>query len=177
MQLYTSAFCRQLRKVAMKKLNLFKFVPFRLNRLAAEISMALSSEYRDRYGIEIPEWRIIATLGFRDAPCSAQYIVQSTKTHKSTISRAVTSLLERGLVERVASPLDRREYALQLSREGKNLYQGLIPRLLNREQEILSCLSVPERRQFEKALAKIEQSLKLVQSDETSASVGSYERA
>jgi DNA-binding MarR family transcriptional regulator len=159
----------------MKKLNLFKFVPFRLNRLAAEISMALSDEYRDRYGIEIPEWRVIATLGFRDTPCSAQYIVQSTKTHKSTISRAVTSLLERCLVERVASPLDRREYVLQLSRDGKNLYQGLIPRLLNREQEILSCLSPNERRQFENALAKIEQSLKLVQSDETPASIGSYE--
>ncbi len=98
----------------MKKLDLLKFVPFRMNRLAAEISTALSSEYRDRYGIEIPEWRVIATLGFREGPCTAQYIVQSTRTHKSTISRAVTGLLERGLIERVESPADRREYSLQL---------------------------------------------------------------
>lgn len=147
----------------MKKLDLLKFVPFRMNRLAAEISTALSSEYRDRYGIDIPEWRVIATLGFRDAPCTAQSIVLSTRTHKSTISRAVTSLLERGLIERVESATDRREYSLQLSREGRTLYQGLIPRLLNRERDILSCLSPTELRQFENALAKIEKSLGLVQ--------------
>ncbi len=147
----------------MAKLDLHKFVPFRMNRLAAEISTALSSEYRDRYGIEIPEWRVIATLGFRDVPCTAQYIVQSTRTHKSTISRAVTSLLDLGLIERIESPLDRREYSLQLSGEGKALYQGLIPRLLNREREILSALSATELRQFENALSKIEQSLELVQ--------------
>jgi DNA-binding MarR family transcriptional regulator len=171
-------FSRQSREIAlMKKLNLFKFVPFRMNRLAAEISTALSREYRERYGIEIPEWRVIATLGFREEPCTAQYIVHSTKTHKSTISRAVSNLLERGLIERVESPTDRREYSLQLSREGKTLYQGLIPRLLNRERDILSCLSAGELRQFENALSKIEQSLDLVQSNKPAIAANEYERA
>ncbi len=145
----------------MKKLDLFKFVPFRMNRLAAEISTALSSEYRDRYGIEIPEWRVIATLGFREGPCTAQHIVESTKTHKSTISRAVTNLMKRGLIERLENTLDRREYSLQLSRDGQTLYQALIPRLLNREREILSCLSATELKQFENAFEKIERSLDL----------------
>ena len=77
------------------RLDLFKFVPFRLNRLAAEVSAALSDEYQTRYGLDIPEWRVLATLGFRNDPCSAQYIAQCTRTHKSTISRAVTSLMKR----------------------------------------------------------------------------------
>ena len=79
-----------------KRLDLFKFVPFRLNRLAAEVGSALSVEYQARYGLDIPEWRVLATLGFRNDACSAQYISHCTRTHKSTISRAVTALMERG---------------------------------------------------------------------------------
>jgi DNA-binding MarR family transcriptional regulator len=145
------------------KLDLFRFVPFRLNRLAAEVSSALSVEYQERYGLDIPEWRVLATLGFRVEPCSAQYIAHCTRTHKSTISRAVTALMNRQLVERVENADDRREFALRMTRKGKTLYEELIPRLLRREQEILSCLSAQERKDFAMLLGKIETSLDLVQ--------------
>lgn len=145
------------------RLDLFRFVPFRLNRLAAEVSGALSAEYQERYGLDIPEWRVLATLGFRHDPCSAQYISHCTRTHKSTISRAVTALLKRRLVERVENEDDRREFRLRLTRKGRALYEELIPRLLHREQEILSCLSAKERKAFAGLLGKIEHSLDLVQ--------------
>jgi DNA-binding MarR family transcriptional regulator len=149
-------------------------MPFRLNRLAAEVSSALSSEYRERYGIDIPEWRVMATLGFRNEACSAQYIAYCTRTHKSTISRAVTTLMKRQLVERVANEDDRREFALRLTRKGKALYEQLIPRLLRREQEILSCLSAPERKNLEAMLGKIEKSLDLVQTSREARKAQAY---
>ena len=117
------------------RLDLFGFVPFRLNRLAAEVSNALSDEYQARYGLDIPEWRVLATLGFRNDACSAQYISDCTRTHKSTISRAVTALMERQIVERVENAEDRREFRLRLTRKGRALYEELIPRLLRKEQE------------------------------------------
>ncbi len=156
----------------MAKLNLFRFVPFRLNRLAAEVSAALSSEYQERYGLDIPEWRVLATLGFRDDACSAQYIAHCTRTHKSTISRAVTALMKRQLVERVENADDRREYRLRMTGKGKALYQQLIPRLLRKEQAILSCLSAQERRDFAVLLGKIENSLDLVQTSEQAVKSG-----
>ena len=145
------------------KLDLFDFVPFRLNRLAAEVSAALSVEYRERYGLDIPEWRVLATLGFRDNACSAQYIAHCTRTHKSTISRAVTSLMTRQLIERVENEDDRREYRLRLTRKGTTLYEELIPRLLRRERDILACLSAREQKEFAAMLGKIEGSLGLIQ--------------
>jgi DNA-binding MarR family transcriptional regulator len=145
------------------RLDLFKFVPFRLNRLAAEVSMALSSEYQVRYGLDIPEWRVLATLGFRNDPCSAQFISDCTRTHKSTISRAVTALMQRQIIERVENEDDRREFRLRLTRKGRALYEELIPRLLRREQEILACLSTQERKDLATLLGKIEKSLDLVQ--------------
>jgi DNA-binding MarR family transcriptional regulator len=155
-------------------LDLFKFAPFRLNRLAAEVSSALSSEYRERYGLDIPEWRVLAGLGFRNDACSAQYIAHCTRTHKSTISRAVTALLARQLVERVENAHDRREFQLRMTSKGRALYQHLIPRLLRREQEILSCLSAEERRNFARLLGKIEKSMKLVQTSKEASRAEGY---
>ena len=151
------------RRRKASRLDLLRFVPFRLNRLAAEVSNALSVEYQVRYRLDIPEWRVLATLGFRDDACSAQYISDCTRTHKSTISRAVTALTERQLVERVENADDRREFRLRLSRKGRALYEELIPRLLHKEQEILSCLTAKERKEFAALLGKIELSLELVQ--------------
>ena len=158
----------------MAKLDLFRFVPFRLNRLAAEVSAALSSEYQERYGLDIPEWRVLATLGFRDDPCSAQYIAHCTRTHKSTISRAVTTLMTRQLVERVENADNRREFRLRMTRKGKALYEELIPRLKRKEQAILSCLSAQERRDFAHMLGKIEQSLDLVQTSREASAKQAY---
>ena len=156
------------------RLDLFRFVPFRLNRLAAEVSAALSGEYQERYGLDIPEWRVLATLGFRNEACSAQYIAHCTRTHKSTISRAVTALMRRQLVERVENQDDRREFALRMTRKGRALYNKLIPRLLHREREIMSCLAASERKDFARMLGKIESSLDLVQTVEEAGKAGCY---
>jgi len=156
------------------RLDLFKFAPFRLNRLAAEVSAALASEYRERYGLDIPEWRVLATLGFRREPCSAQYVAACTRTHKSTISRAVTSLLERRLIERVENAADRREFRLRLTRKGKTLYEELIPRLQQRERDIMACLSTEERKMFDRLIGKIEASLDLIQTSEEADAKQAY---
>jgi DNA-binding MarR family transcriptional regulator len=158
----------------LARLDLFRFVPFRLNRLAAEVSQALSSEYQERYGLDIPEWRVLATLGFRNEACTAQYISHCTRTHKSTISRAVTSLMQRQLLERVEDEDDRRAFSLQMTAKGKALYEELIPRLLRKEQGIMSCLSAQERKDFARLLGKIEQSLDLVQTREAADAKRGY---
>jgi DNA-binding MarR family transcriptional regulator len=156
------------------RLDLFRFVPFRLNRLAAEVSAALSDEYQERYGLDIPEWRVLATLGFRNDACSAQYIAHCTRTHKSTISRAVTSLMTRQLVERVENEDDRREFRLRMTRKGKALYEQLIPRLLRKEREIMSCLTLQEQKDFARLLGKIENSLDLVQTSQEADKTEAY---
>ena len=118
--------------------------------------------------------RVLATLGFRHDPCSAQYIADCTRTHKSTISRAVTALMTRQLVERVENADDRREFRLRLTRKGTALYEELIPRLLRKEQEIMSCLSAQERRDFARLLGKIEQSLDLLQTSQEADAKEAY---
>ena len=66
-------------------------------------------------------------------------------------------------MERVENEDDRREFRLRMTRKGDALYEQLIPRLLRKEQEILSCLSAREQKDLAAMLGKIEQSLDLVQ--------------
>jgi DNA-binding MarR family transcriptional regulator len=61
-----------------------------------------------------------------------------------------------------------------MTRKGKALYEQLIPRLRRREQEILSCLSAQERKDFALMLGKIEKSLDLVQTGKEASKAGAY---
>jgi DNA-binding MarR family transcriptional regulator len=142
------------------QLELKNFVPFRLNRLAEAVSQDLSSIYRQRFQLEIPEWRVLVTVG-QTLHCTAQYIAASTRMHKTRVSRAVASLETRALIERDSNANDGRELPLRLSKAGRQVYTALVPQALAREREILSCLSDVERRQFEAVLTRLESSLGL----------------
>jgi DNA-binding MarR family transcriptional regulator len=135
-------------------------VPFRLNRLAAEVSQHLSAVYRARFALEIPEWRVMATVG-QDLGCTAQHVADSTRMHKTRVSRAIAHLARRGLIERVASERDRRERALRLTRAGRRLYAKLVPLALARERALLACMSGAEQRSLLRGLDRLEEYLGL----------------
>lgn len=141
-------------------LHLARFVPFRLNRLAVAVSLYLAVIYRGRFALEIPEWRVIATVGARRG-CTAQQIAASTRMHKTRVSRALRQLRRRGLIAREANRLDRREQPLALTAAGRRLYRQLVPLVLSRERQLLACLSAAERRAFAAALGRLEQFLGL----------------
>ena len=143
-------------------LELARFVPFRLNRLAAGVSEHLAAIYRGRFALEIPEWRVMATVGQRPG-CTAQQVAASTRMHKTRVSRAIAELQRRGLITRAAAARDRREMRLRLSSAGRRLYRELVPLALARERALLQCLSVAERRGLLAALARLERMLQLTE--------------
>ena len=136
-------------------LQLAHFVPFRLNRLAAEVSEHLASIYRERFGLDVPEWRVMATVG-PERGCTAQYIAASTRMHKTRVSRAISHLEEKGLMTRVTSATDRREMELRLTQAGRHLYEELVPLALERERTLLSCMSKEQLRAFSSGLDRLE---------------------
>lgn len=142
------------------QLRLLEFVPFRLNRLAAEVSAHLSEIYRERFGLEIPEWRILVTVASAGA-CTAQEVAQSTHMHKTRVSRAAARLEDMGLLERADSDADGRELELRLTAKGRRMYAELAPLVLAREQEMLACMNSVELNGFLKGLDKLEQALRL----------------
>jgi DNA-binding MarR family transcriptional regulator len=145
---------------ACSRIDLERFVPFRLNRLAVEVSRALARVYGERFGIDIPEWRIIATLADRGR-ARAQDIALSTRMHKSVVSRAAARLIELGWVTRTANASDRREAPLSLTSAGQDVYAQLVPVVLDYQERLLEDLSDGERRMLDHLLEKLERQLYL----------------
>src|SRR5262245_1235645 len=80
-------------------LKLEEFLPYRLNVVASLTSQALSRIYSDRYGIGVPEWRVLVTLG-QYGTMSSKAIGAHSHMHKTKVSRAVAALERRKLLTR-----------------------------------------------------------------------------
>lgn len=107
-------------------LELEGFLPYRLNVLASAVSQSLARVYGARFGISIPEWRILATLG-QFGERTARAIGLHSQMHKTTVSRAVATLLARRLIEKRANQQDMREAFLNLTPEGRAIYLEIVP--------------------------------------------------
>ena len=136
------------------------FLPFRLNRLASEVSERMAAIYAEKFGLDIPQWRVLATLS-GGADITAQNIVASTRTHKSTISRAVQELEARGLVERAVSTADRRANALRLTAAGRKLFARMQPLVLAYQEALLAALEPAESKALLRGLQALERTLAL----------------
>ena len=87
--------------------KLEEFLPYRLNVVAALASQALSRIYTARYGIGVPEWRVLVTLGHYGV-MTGKAIGAHSHMHKTKVSRAVALLESRKLLVRRANKADMR---------------------------------------------------------------------
>lgn len=100
------------------------FIPYLLNQSAEQIGKRFEAVYRDRYNLTRTQWRVLANLGAHGAMTAAN-VSRRTQTEKSKISRALIGFDERGLITRTTAMSDRRIELLELTDDGKSLYQEL----------------------------------------------------
>jgi DNA-binding MarR family transcriptional regulator len=141
-----------------KPFKLESFLPFRLNLLAQEISQSLSEIYATRFNLDIPQWRILANLASR-GEMTAQEIAFITFSHKSTISRAVTELEARKLIERTTSAKDKRAFAMRVTDKGQKLFEQLLPLVLAFEKDVLKRLKSSEQKKLLEGITALEREL------------------
>ena len=138
-----------------EELRLRRFLPYRCNNLAEKISVSLSRIYVDEFGVSIPQWRILATLA-EEGELQAKRIGELTNMDKVRVSRAVSALLEDGLLVRRACSADQRASLLRLSARGRRLYQRIVPEALAWERSLVESLSPGERQTLFTLLDKLD---------------------
>ena len=143
-------------------LKLEHFLPYQLNVVSSLVSQALSRVYARRYGIGVPEWRVVVTLG-QHGVMTAKAIGAHTHMHKTKVSRAVALLEKRRLLVRRANRADMRESFLSLTAAGRTMYEELAPHALDFANRLMEVLAPADREAFDRALRQLtERSAQLV---------------
>jgi DNA-binding MarR family transcriptional regulator len=133
---------------ALQALELENFLPYRLSVLAQLVSESLHDRYAGPFALTVTQWRVMAALG-RFAPLTATDVGQRIVMDKVAVSRAVASLMQRGLVERATDRRDRRRARLRLSARGRAMHARIVPLALDYESRLYGALSSEERRSFD----------------------------
>jgi DNA-binding MarR family transcriptional regulator len=124
-------------------LNLDRFLPYRLNRLAHNVSVSLAAIYTDAFGISRSQWRVMALLG-QHQWLTAKQICSMTYMDKVKVSRAVNGLVALSYVKTTPHDTDKRAVLLTLSVEGKQLFGTMVPLVQSWEDQFLQRLSAQE---------------------------------
>lgn len=135
----------------MTAFDLDDFLPYRLAVLASRVSTAFSKRYGRRFGLSIPEWRVIAHLSQADA-VSVREIHERVDMDKSKVSRAAARLETAGIVSKQASATDKRLVSLSLTDKGRQIMAEIGPMARAYEAEIRAKLSRDDRAALDRIL-------------------------
>ncbi len=146
---------------SLKKFDLNNYIPCQLATLTQSIMRSVTSLFDDRYGISLPEWKVLAII--RDKPgLSAVAVARLAQMDTVAVSRAVTKLLDRDLVIRELDTEDRRRSVLDVSAAGLELHDQIAPLASKLEASLLEELSEEEQRVFAKAIRVLHSKAKVI---------------
>ncbi len=148
-------------------LELEGFLPYRLNVLATLVSQSLGRVYGERFGISIPEWRILATLG-QFTEMTAREIGQHSRMHKTTVSRAVSALEKRQLVARRPNRQDMREAFLAMTPRGQSIYAEIVPHAKNFAEDLAQDIRPEDLATLDRVIGQLMARLKATGEDRES---------
>ena len=132
------------------------FLPYQLSVASNAVSALIAERYRKRFGLKIPEWRVMAVLGDGGAGGGAmtqRALTAATVMDKVAVNRAVKVLEERGLIARVPNPGDGRSHLLALTGEGRAIHAEVMPLARATEADLLAELAPGEEDALRRLLA------------------------
>ena len=134
---------------------------FRLH-MVARFSEGISEEYYRRHlGLSLPECRVIGITASYGS-VSFKQVAADAHLEKSYASRVVSSLVERGLIDKLANPSDSRSVLLQLTEEGRTVHEQTYALALRLNEVLQMPFTHKQVDDFLAFLAQLDQQLKRV---------------
>jgi len=137
------------------RLTLDDYLPYRLSVASNAVSGLIARAYEDRFGLTIPQWRLICVLA-EDGGQTQAKLVARTVMDKVTVSRAAQGLVKRRLVARSENAADGRSHVLALTPEGQSLYAEIAPLALAYEAALIAGLAPDEVALVKRLLSRLQ---------------------
>ena len=128
-------------------IKLDRTLTYRLHLLHKLTDIQSQRAYVADAGLSMSDGRCLTAVG-TFAPLSVNDLAQKANLNKGQASRAAQSLVDQGLVVKVASPTDGRGVVLTLTAKGKKAWQRTMEVVGQRNQDIFGVLSAAEREQL-----------------------------
>lgn len=118
----------------------------RVTRLARHLDMMRRAAFA-QHQLEVWEFDVLSALRRAGEPyqLSPGTLVAQTLVTSGTMTNRIDRLAERGLVERLPAPADRRGVLVHLTADGRARVDGAMEDLLRVESELLAVLSQQDR--------------------------------
>lgn len=116
---------------------------YRISRLLGVAGSMVIRLCEGRFGITRREWRVVALMAHDEGLRSSQ-LAERAQLDRARTSKAITSLVAKGLVRRDPSPGDRRQATLALTVAGRALYAELFPLVGQINQALLAGVAPAE---------------------------------
>ncbi|MCB5426234.1 winged helix-turn-helix transcriptional regulator [Altererythrobacter sp. CC-YST694] len=135
------------------------FLPYMLSVTSNAVSGRIALEYRSRFGLKVPEWRVMAVLGNAGA-VTQRDLAALTLMDKVAVNRACKELEERGLAWRQPNNRDGRSHLLELTAEGRRMYGEIMPLALEMERRLLASFTPEEIAGFKALLVRLKKEVR-----------------
>jgi DNA-binding MarR family transcriptional regulator len=114
-----------------------------LRKLSNHISDSFAARL-EKHGVSVPNWVVLRIL-FNHEALPLKEIVAQVGVDQGALSRMVERMMVRGLVVRKESPTSRREVAISLTKEGRNLVPKLAQEADDNDRAFFRQLSAKQR--------------------------------
>jgi DNA-binding MarR family transcriptional regulator len=145
-------------------LDLERYVPAFITFIANKLSNSATALYQRKFGINVTEWRILSLLAI-ETGIPASRICQVIGFDKGPVSRTLAAMQKRGLIAIRTDPDDGRTHMISLTPRGRATHDQVIVAALERERQLLSCLSRDEQEVLIDLLRRLHDNLGAVTGD------------
>lgn len=126
------------------------YLLYLLARASNDVSAQFHACLRD-YGLQVPEWRVLATLSDGDGRKLGD-LAAITLQHQPTMTKIVDRMERSGLVTRRQGAEDRREVRVHITPEGRKRVDAALRGAKAHEAEVLSGYGDDERERLKDML-------------------------